>query len=190
MAPGRALVVALVALCAACRHPIVPVTSAVAGLPGSGKVYTLANLHTDDRDKVVSAANFQYVNVIPVCSEVSLVAADQKSLQFRVMATGQDYTYVYHGAAGEPFDRVLARYFGPACPRAELDALSPVEKEGVRLGSALKGMRKQAVILAMGYPPLSATRTLELPTWQYWATSGTSFIVVFDDDGSVQGIRY
>lgn len=190
MAPSRVLVVALAALFVACRHPIVPVTNAVLGLPGSGKVYTLANLHADDRDKVVSAANFQYVGVIPVCSEVTLLAADQKSLQFKVAATGQEYSYVYHGAAVEPFEQVLARYFGPRCPHAELDALSPVEKEGVRLGTAAKGMRKQAVILAMGYPPPSATRTLELPTWQYWATSGTSFIVVFDDDGVVQGIRY
>ena len=190
MAPSRGLIVALFALCAACRHPIVPVTNAVSGLPGSGVVYTLANLHAEDRDKIVSAANFQYVGVIPVCSEVTLLAADQKTLQFKVAATGQDYTYVYHGAAGEPFERNLARYFGPACPQAELAALSPLEKEGVRLGSAKKGMRKQAVILAIGYPPVRDTRTLELPVWRYWSTNTSSFIVVFDDDGVVQGIRY
>ncbi len=189
MARYRGLVVALVALCAACRHPIVPPEKAVAGLPGASKIYTLANLHADDRDKVVSAANFQYLVVIPVCSEVTLLAADQKSLTFKVDATGSDYTYVNHRAAGEPLEQNLARYFGATCPRAELDALTPLEKEGVRQGVAKKGMRKQAVILAIGYPPLSGTRTLELPTWQYWSTSMSSFIVVFDDDGVVIGIR-
>ena len=190
MSPSRGLIVALIALCAACRHPIVPPENAVAGMAGATKVYTLANLHADDRDKVVSAANFQYVGVIPVCSEVALLAADQKSLQFKVVATGSIYTYENHRAAGEPLDQNLARYFGAVCPRAGLDALSPVEKEGVRLGTAKKGMRKQAVILAIGYPPVRDTRTLELPTWRYWSTNMSSFIVVFDDDGVVQGIRY
>jgi hypothetical protein len=190
MSPGRDLLVALIALCAACRHPIVPAENAVAGLAAASPVYTLANLHADERDKFVSAANFQYVGVIPVCSKVTLLAADRKSLEFKLDATGSTYTYYNHGAAGEPLDRNLARYFGPVCPQAELDALTPLEKDGVRLGVAKKGMRKQAVILAIGYPPVRDTRTLELPTWRYWSTSMSSFIVVFDDDGVVSGIRY
>lgn len=190
MSSRRVVIAALIALCAACRHPMVPPEKAVAGMAGATKVYTLTNLHADERDKVVSAANFQYVGLIPVCSEITLLAADAETLEFKVGATGRTFTYQNHGAAGEPLDQNLARYFGAVCPRAELDALTPVEKEGVRLGVAKNGMRKQAVILAIGYPPLRDTRTLELPTWRYWSTSMSSFIVVFDDDGAVLGVRY
>ena len=93
--------------------------------------------------------------MIPVCSEVTLLAADQKSLTFKVDATGSDYTYVNHRRGrGAARRRTWLATSAATCPRAELDALTPLEKEGVRLGVAKKGMRKQAVILAIGYPPL------------------------------------
>ena len=164
MARYRGLVVALVALCAACRHPIVPPEKAVAGLPARAKIYTLTNLHADDRDKVVSAANFQYLGRDP--SLLGGHAAGRGPEVAHVQGRrDRQRLHVRESPArpGEPLDQNLARYFGPTCPQAELDALTPLEKEGVRQGVAKKGMRKQAVILAIGYPPLRDTRTLELP---------------------------
>ena len=176
----------LVAL-AGCRHTIEPPELAVTGLGGAPKVYTLTNLHALD-DKV-SAANFQYPGLIPVCSEVSLLTAMDKYLQFRVAATGQEFWYNYHSAAGEPFPDHLAHYFGRACPEAELAALTPDERDAVARGVVHEGMRKPAVLLAIGYPPTRDTRTLELPTWRYWTTSNHYFTVVFDDDGRVEAVR-
>ena len=181
MAALRGILLALLAALAllpACRHTIVPPENLVAGLSGEGKVYTLTDLHA--KDGGVSAANFQFKEVIPVCSEVTLLTAYDEYLE---------YWYRYHQAAGEPFDRHLARYFGRACPQTELDALTPEEREAVRRGVAQPGMRKEAVILALGYPPLRDTRTLELPVWRYWRTSLKSFLVVFGDDGKVETVH-
>lgn len=176
----------LVAL-AGCRHPIEPPHLAVTGLGDTPRVYTLTNLHA--QEEKVSAANFQYPSVIPVCSEVTLLTANDSYLQFRVDATGQEYWYQYHEAAGEPFADHLAHYFGRACPEAELAALTPEERDAVRRGVVQKGMRKQAVLLAIGYPPHRDTRTIELPRWRYWIGSRADFIVTFDDAGVVVAIQ-
>ena len=191
MTRSCARLVLLVALCSGCRHWIVPPENAVEGLSGAAKVYTLTDLHVDDRSGTISSANLQYPILVPVCAEVGLLSAYPGALQFRVTATGQEYWYVEHQAGGGvPFDQQLAKYFGRACPQAELDALTPQEKEGVRLGVANRGMRKQAVILAMGYPPARDTKSLELPYWRYWSASNRYFTVVFNDAGAVEDIRY
>ena len=102
-----------------------------------------------------------------------------------------EYSYVEHPASRpQPFGENLARYFGPACPQAELDALTPLEKDAVRLGVVKKGMRKQAVILAAGYPPLRDTPSLDLTTWRYWISRTRYFTVKFDQKGVVEGVVF
>ena len=188
MSARRTLAMLSLLACSACRHPIVPPESGVAGLSGAASVYTLANLHPDPRSETFSAANLQYLSLIPVCSEVALLQAWASSLQFEVKATGKRYWYVDHQASGEPFEQHLARYFGRACPQAELDALTPLEKDAVKRGVVVKGMRKQAVVLAIGYPPARDTPTLEFPRWRYWNASNSYFTVTFDRDGVVEDI--
>jgi hypothetical protein len=83
---------------------------------------------------------------------------------------------------------MVARYLGQACPQEALDALTPVEKEGLRLGIAKKGMRKEAVILAIGYPPRRAA--LKQLSWRYDLPYDRSFTVYFDDAGVVERVAY
>ena len=184
-------VVSAVALCAACKHaPTVPPTDVVPGLSGAAQVYTLTNLHPDDERVTLYTGNFQQPGLIPICSEVILTYADQWYLSFKVVATGTEYGYYEHPVAAEPLLTNAARYFGRACPQAELDALTPLEKDGVRLGVVKKGMRKQAVILAAGYPPLRDTPKLDAPTWRYWISRMRYFTVKFDDKGVVQAVEF
>ncbi len=147
-------------------------------------------MHPDESYERLYAANFQQPGLIPVCSEVTLVMVFTDKMRFRVNETGKDYWYLDHAAAREPLSKNLSHYFGQSCPQAELDALSDVEKEGVRLGIAKKGMSKQAVILALGYPPPRDTPDLESWVWQYWASHFSYFKVVFDDNGRVERIDY
>jgi len=179
-----ALLIAVLAV--ACRHTIEPTEAAVTGLPADTPVYTLTNLHAEEEK--VSAANFQYPDVIPVCSQVTLLKAKKDYLEFRVDETGREYWYQNHGAVGEPFADHLARYFGPVCPQAELAALNDAERDAVRAGTVQVGMSKEAVILAIGYPPKRDTRSTELPRWRYWSGSRADFIVVFGDDGRVEKV--
>lgn len=182
---ARRLLLAIAVL-AACKHaPEIPPTEAIPGLAGAQQVYTLTNLHPDEQRVTLYSGNFQQPGLIPVCSKVTLLRADPTYLSFKLDSTGTEYGYYEHAVAAEPLLVNAARYFGRACPQADLDKLTAVEKEGVRLGIAKLGMRKEAVILACGYPPLRDTRSLALPNWRYWSSRFRYFIVQFDDKGVV-----
>ena len=174
-----------VLLLSGCKTPVTPPESRVAGLAGATRVVTLTNLRANDGR--VSAMNFQAPELIPLCSPVTFVNAYADQVEFKV--DGREYLYVNYDGNGEPFDQNLAHYFGRACPDAALAALTPKEREAVTQGVVKSGMRREAVILAIGYPPPRDTRTLELPTWRYWRTGMQSFLVVFDDDGRVETVR-
>ena len=49
-------------------------------------------------------------------------------------------------------------------------------------------MSKEGVILAIGYPPVHKTVSLEGKTWKYWTNRFNTFDVIFDDTGKVESI--
>jgi hypothetical protein len=146
------------------------------GIAGAKKIVTLTNLHPDDIYERLYAANFQQPGL--------------DRMLFEVNATRKSYWYLDYDAAQEPLSANLAHYFGRECPQAQLDSLTPEEKEGVRLGVAKKGMRKEAVILACGYPLKRDTSSLDAATWHYWTSRTESFHVLFDGEGRVERVDY
>ncbi|HXZ85962.1 MAG TPA: hypothetical protein VEI82_10785 [Myxococcota bacterium] len=184
-APAPVLLLALALALGACAHSPVPAATAIPGLAGAAHIYTLTDLHPDEKHARLYAANFMDKGLIPVCSEVTLLGYQDGRMTFRVNATEKEYEYLDHDVSGEPFPQHLARYFGPECPRAEIDQLTDSERDAVRLGTVAIGMRRSAVILAMGYPPHRDTPSLALPRWLYWHSRFNSFAIEFDADGEV-----
>lgn len=50
------------------------------------------------------------------------------------------------------------------------------------LGQVKVGMRKSAVVVAMGYPPKHKTPNLEANQWQYWMNRFNTILVLFEND--------
>lgn len=185
-----AVVLFAVAMSSACaRDPGIPPAEQIPGLSSAGKVFTQTNLRPNDRKGVMYATNYLQDGLIPVCSEVTLISLNAKVLLFKVDATGREYQYVNHKSATEGFTQNLAKYFGPTCPRKDLDSLTRQEREQVRIGQVAPGMRKRAVTLAIGYPPSNKTPSLDSRDWRYWTNKVNSFIVVFDANGKVQRVQ-
>lgn len=185
-----AVALAVVVFSSACaRAPAVPPQQQIPGLASAGKVFTQTNLRPNDRKSVLYAANFLQDGLIPVCSEVTLVSLNAKVLVFKVNATGREYQYVNHKSATEGFTQNLAKYFGPACPRKDIDSLTRQEREQLRIGQVAIGMRKRAVTLAIGYPPSRTTPSLDATNWRYWTNRANSFIVVFGANGKVERVQ-
>jgi len=186
-------VVVAAALAASCAHrqgpPLEP-SQVIASLAGATTVYTLTNLHPDDERMVLYTANFQQPGLIPVCTEITFLRRGDDWVTFRVSSTGKEYEYDSHAASAEPFVQNLERYFGKACPTAKLEALTPRERDMVRMGVVVAGMSKEAVVLSIGYPPLRDTPTLERPVWKYWSSRLRYFLVEFDDSGKVEKVTY
>ena len=155
----------------------------------AGSGYTLVNLHPDEGRSRLYAVNYQQAGLIPVCTQVQYVSLDRKKFVFRVAGSGREYTYINHKAAGEPFENHLGRFFGPNCPKSEVDALKGVDMEGVRMGRPLVGMSRRAVVLALGWPPRHVNPMYESPTWKYWRSRFDTFNVLFGVDGRVLNVQ-
>ena len=60
-------------------------------------------------------------------------------------------------------------------------ALAIFDREGVERGKALVGMGKEAVVLAIGYPPPHVTPSLDANRWVYWKNRFNRMAVIFAD---------
>lgn len=123
--------------------------------------------------------------MIPRCTEVKLVDLSAKKLIFK--AGDVTYQYLYHKASGS-FDDNIKKYFSNSCDKSVVNKLNAIDKKRLKLGKVFKGMSKQGVILAIGYPPLRTTPSLDVNTWKYWSNRFNTFDVRFNEKGLITEI--
>ncbi|MGR9053437.1 MAG: hypothetical protein ACU84J_12385 [Gammaproteobacteria bacterium] len=82
----------------------------------------------------------------------------------------------------QAFDKLFAKQ------RVNLSRFNKLERQHIRSGTVAKGMRKKAVIVAIGYPPITETPTLDSDTWVYWSGRFNRFNVNFRN-GKVTHIK-
>lgn len=64
-------------------------------------------------------------------------------------------------------DQMMDRYFGPQ--KVDLSAFTEAEQKAIKANKAEVGMSKEAVILAIGYPPAHVTPDWKnMDDWKYW----------------------
>ncbi|OGP59485.1 MAG: hypothetical protein A2V65_09550 [Deltaproteobacteria bacterium RBG_13_49_15] len=66
-----------------------------------------------------------------------------------------------------------------------LEKLSAADQKGIKDGKASIGMTKDGVRMALGYPAVHMTPTLEDNKWTYWTNRFKSVVVEFDSSGKV-----
>lgn len=144
-------------------------------------VYTLVNLHPDENRGRLYATNYQQAGLIPMCSRVFISEADDEVIKFENLDTKREYHYFYHKSAVIEFDQHLLKVFGKQCDKSKVTAMSKVDQEGIEEGVAKVGMTKDGVILAIGYPPMHRTPSLEANRWLYWKNRFGRMRVEFED---------
>jgi hypothetical protein len=179
---------ALIILALACANKPDSTRDDVGDL-ASGRGFTLVNLHPDNERSRLYAVNFQQGGLIPVCSEVEYLGFQSNSFKFRVISWNREYDYVNHKAAGEPFADHLRRFFGPTCPREEINSLSELDRQGLREGRAIEGMTRRGVILAMGHPPRHVNPDPNAAALMYWKNRFNRVEIQFGPTGLVTSIR-
>jgi len=155
-------------------------------LVGAPGVYTLVNLHPDEQRRRLYSVNYQQSGLIPVCSKVKIESVSKRKMTFRLLDSDREYDYVFHDTLRDPIPKHLDKLFGTKCD-ATLAGLSEVDRKGIRAGTAMGGMTKRGVTLAIGYPPEHATPSLESDIWTYWMNRFGKMTVSFTD-GKVTGI--
>jgi len=167
------------ALALGCRpSDVQPDPNASHPLRASAEVYTLVNLHPDDEE--LSSVNYlDGDELLPLCSPIRVTFLNTEELTFTALASGKEYTYEFHDTLKEGPAEHVAKFFGTSCDPTVVDGFGEIDQRGIRAGKVLKGMSKQAVILAVGYPPEHRTPKLEANSWRYWDDTFDTIEVVF-----------
>jgi hypothetical protein len=97
-------------------------------------------------------------------------------------AIGNDYS---RDLKPEVFAR---RYVVSEDPRTKLAGYPAKVRQAIQAGRIGRGMTREQVLMAVGYPISSENPRLDATTWRYWVSSFSEYQVVFDDAGRVKDV--
>lgn len=81
------------------------------------------------------------------------------------------------------------RYLVKEDPRLKIKSASPKIRAAVESMRVTKGMSREQVLMAVGYPISSENPHLDARQWKYWLWSYTPFVVHFDPQGYVNKVE-
>jgi hypothetical protein len=97
-------------------------------------------------------------------------------------AIGNDYS---RDMQMEEFAR---RYVVTEDPAAKLASYPADIQAAIKAAKVKKGMTREQVLMAVGYPITSENPKLDAGLWRFWLSSFSEFQVLFGDDGRVREI--
>ena len=125
--------------------------------------------------------NYRKGILIPINTAVTLQAMNSKEAQLRLVDSGQSLTIV--NVPKHTVDDMQTAFDKIVAPnKVNLSRFSAKERDAIMVGRAVKGMSRDAVIAAIGYPPQNQTPTLSANDWTYWNNRFDRFIVHFKND--------
>jgi len=142
-------------------------------------MYTQKNMHYNFGRwglKEVDGTNYQSGILIPVNSKVQLEAINAKQLSFIykgqkiILRNIPKYT-------GMSISELAKDYFAPK--KVNLSKFTRLERKAIKNGNVVRGMRKKAVLISLGTPPVHRTPSIESDTWTYWKNKWATFRVNF-----------
>lgn len=98
-------------------------------------------------------------------------------------------------AIGNDYSRDIAmpdfarRYIVPENPALKLAAYPQKVRDAITSSRVSRGMNREQVLMALGYPISSETPHLDARVWKYWLWTTQRFDVHFGEDGLVALVR-
>ncbi len=125
--------------------------------------------------------NYRRGASIPVNTPVRLLNVTNKTIEVEVDNSSQHLTVKnIQKHTGDDVYRAFDKLFAPN--KVDLTRFSALEKQHIQNGTVAKGMSKDAVLVAIGYPPITETPSLDSNRWVYWSHRFNRFNVHFKDD--------
>lgn len=178
------LLTSLIGLLTGCSQPMNP--QEMASFATSPVYYTQFSLFADRSTPDSPVFDFHTTNyrsgrLIPINSEVTLLSINQDQAVVRLNASGEILTIENDQKFTiDPMPIAFSKVIGTG--KVDLSQFTAAERENILAGQAQPGMRKQAVIAAMGYPPQHKTPSLDSNKWLYWSKRLENFGVFFRND--------
>ncbi len=122
--------------------------------------------------------NYRRGFLLPINAKVQLVSFGRKGFVIKVLPSGPEIeienVQKHTGDTPEQaFHKILAK------TPVNMKKFTPMERKNILAGKVIRGMRKEAVIAAIGYPPVTGTPSLDRDEWRYWASRFDTFIIRF-----------
>ena len=131
--------------------------------------------------------NFRRGASIPVNTPVKLLNITNKTIEVEVDNSSQKLLVKnVEKHTGDDVYRAFDKLF--ARQKVNLSKFNKLEKQHIESGTVATGMRKDAVIVAIGYPPITETPNLDSNLWVYWSGRFNRFNVHFKN-GKVNRIE-
>lgn len=159
--------------------------SAHAQAPTDG--FLCCNMRTDGA--WISDSNYQESGkrIIPFGTPVKYKGLGRYRVHVEVegksQAIGNDYS------RDIPLEAFARRYIVSEDPKAKVARASPKMRRAIETARVTKGMTKEQVLTALGYPISSENPHLDVPRWRYWLWSFSPFVVHFDNAGLVSRVE-
>lgn len=131
--------------------------------------------------------NFRRGASIPVNTQVRLLSITNKTIEVEVDNSSQKLLVKnVEKHTGDDVYRAFDKLF--AKQKVNLSKFNSLERKHIQNGTVANGMRKDAVIVAIGYPPITETPNLDSNLWVYWSGRFNRFNVHFKN-GKVSRIE-
>jgi len=174
----------LVLLLASCKKTLKP-EQLPADVALGGWYYTQFVIRYEKDTHVTT--NYRRGASIPVNTPVTLLNITNKTIEVDVDNSGQKLLVKnIEKHTGDDVYRAFDKLF--AKQRVDLSKFTELERQHIDSGTVGTGMRKDAVIVAIGYPPITETPNLGSDLWVYWHSRYNKFKVHFNN-GEVSRIE-
>ncbi|MDF1584148.1 MAG: hypothetical protein RQ733_12835 [Methyloprofundus sp.] len=130
---------------------------------------------------VYRTTNYRRGTLLKVNTPVELVEIGPKVIKVKILASNAELlikSVVKH--TGDDGYQAFAKLF--AKQEVNLSRFKRMERDNIKQGTLVKGMSKEAVKVAIGYPPIVRTPSLDSNKWTYWSSKFNTFIVHFEND--------
>lgn len=152
------------------------------------------NIHAQagQRDTKASYANWTDPGaghiIIPVNTPVEF-GSYRRGITIKNLNDGRFIYFEFNrknmGMSAEQYIRLIT-----SPKKVNLSELSEIDQKGINNGNALVGMSKKGVRIALGYPAVHRTPSLENNSWIYWRNRFRTKVIEFDREGKVKEIRF
>lgn len=121
--------------------------------------------------------------IVPFGTPVTVTGRDRRKLRF--VANGQRYVLENHYSRDLSEAAFAGRYVVAEDPRVATAVLPEKIREAIADSRVTRGMTREQVRMALGWPVSSENPDPEAPVLRYWLSSFDEVQVEFNDDGLV-----
>jgi hypothetical protein len=154
--------------------------------PDADSGYLCCNMRSDG--SWMSDSNYRESGkfIVPFGTPVTITGYGRYRVNITIdnkpQTLGNDYS---RDVAMEAFAR---RYVVKQDPRAVVAAAPPKIRAAIESARVTKGMTREQVLIALGYPISNENPHLDAATWKYWLWTFSPFRVQFDGNGEVSRV--